>query len=509
MTKNPDAGGGAGGNDNANARAGTGISGLDSVLGGGLPQGHLFLVEGEPGSGKTTMGLQFLLAGAEKGERTMYVTLSESLFEIGKVAQSHKWSLDKVAIFEYTPKEDSLRPEDQYSAFHPSEVEFTDTTQTILAKVEEIQPKRIVFDSLSEIRLLARDMLRYRRQILALKHFFANRNCTVMLLDDRTTEHNPHQLQSIAHGVIGMERTHREYGVERRRLRVVKLRGSTFREGYHDYTIETGGVTVYPRLVAAHHREREPEGEIPSEIPALNVLFGGGLTRGTSTLILGPSGCGKSTLSMSYAVSAARNGDKVACFAFDETKGSAIRRARQLGMDPEPLIESGLLRIDQVDPAELSPGQFVSRITTCVERDNTRAIVIDSLNGLMNAMPGEALLTIQMHELLMYLNQRGVVTIIVMAQAGLIGAMRDPADLSYLADNVLLLRYFESSGEVRKAVSVLKKRTGAHERTLREFRITDDRVTVGDPLAGFQGVLTGTPSVSGPMQHVTPTGDAP
>ena len=492
---------------NLDVRASTGVAGLDSVLGGGLPQGHLFLLEGEPGSGKTTMGLQFLLAGAARDEKTMYVTLSESLFEIEKVARSHHWSLDKVSILEHTPKEDSLRPEDQYSAFHPSEVEFSDTTQNILAKVEEIQPKRIVFDSLSEIRMLARDMLRYRRQILALKHYFANRNCTVMLLDDRTSENNAFQLQSIAHGVISMERSQREYGIDRRRLRVAKLRGACFREGYHDYTIRKGGVTVYPRLVASEHRAHEPEGEVQSEVPELDMLLGGGLNRGTSTLLLGPAGSGKSTLAMSYAVAAARRGEPVASFVFDETRGSAVRRARQLGMDPQPLLDSGKLTMEQVDPAELSPGEFVCKIEQYVEERNVRLIIIDSLNGLMNAMPGEALLTIQMHELLMFLNQRGVVTLMVMAQAGLVGVMRDSADLSYLADNVLLLRYFEFKGEVRKALSVLKKRTGAHERSLREFRIRDGRVSVGEPLAEFQGVLSGMPSSCGVASRSSPTDD--
>ena len=493
--------------ETTNSRASTGIAGLDTILGGGLPQGHLFLVEGEPGSGKTTLGLQFLLAGVPHGEKTMYVTLSESLFEIEKIAQSHQWTLDQISILEYAPKEDSLRAEDQYSAFHPSEVEFSDTTQNILEKVEEVQPSRIVFDSLSEIRLLARDMLRYRRQILALKHYFANRNCTVMLLDDRTDQGNHHQLQSIAHGVISMERSHREYGAERRRLRVVKLRGAPFREGYHDYNIKTGGVVVYPRLVASHFRRSETTGEVTSGIRELDDLFGGGLSRGSSTLVLGPAGSGKSTLCMSYATAAAHRGDRVACFIFDETKVSALRRARSLGMDAEPLIKSGQLSLDQVDPAELSPGEFVCKVCRCVEESNARMIVIDSLNGLLNAMPGEALLTIQMHELLMYLNQCGVVTLMVMAQSGLVGPMRDPADLSYLADNVLLLRYFEALGEVRKAVSVLKKRTGAHERTLREFRIIDSRVTVGEPLAAFQGVLTGIPVYRGTGPDLTTSGN--
>ena len=488
-------------------RASTGIGGLDRILGGGLPQGHLFLVEGEPGSGKTTMGLQFLLAGAAAGEPTMYVTLSESMFELRKVASSHHFSLDAISVFEYTPKEDSLRAEDQYSAFHPSEVEFTDITKSILDNIERVKPVRVVFDSLSEIRLLARDSLRYRRQILALKHFFGNRCCTVMLLDDGSAENRSNDLQSIAHGVISLERSHRDYGAERRRLRIAKLRGSTFHQGYHDYTIETGGVTVYPRLVAGSAREGEPVGEINSEIRELDLLFGGGLIRGTSTLILGPSGCGKSTLSMSYATAAARRGENVACFIFDETRGSAIRRSRELGMDPEPLLANGTLSIEQVDPSELSPGQFACRISDLVEQHHTKLVVIDSLNGLINAMPGEALLTIQMHELLTYLNQRGLVTIMVMAQAGLLGFVREPADLSYLADNVLVLRYFETNGAVRKAVSVLKKRAGDHERTVREFSIQEGRIRVGEPLASFNGVLAGAASASAPPMQLMRTGD--
>jgi circadian clock protein KaiC len=451
-------------------------------------------VEGEPGSGKTTIGLQFLLAGVAHGERTMYVTLSESQLELDKVAESHRWSLAEISVFEYTPKEDSLRAEDQYSAFHPSEIEFADVTESILNKVEEIQPRRIVFDSLSEIRLLARDMLRYRRQVLALKHYFSKRCCTVMLLDDRTADNSPNHLQSIAHGVISMERTHREYGVDRRRLRIAKLRGTVFREGHHDYVIGTGGVVVYPRLVAAGYRGDDPAGEIHSELPEMDLLFGGGLPRGSSTLMLGPAGSGKSTLSMSYAVAAARNGENAACFVFDETRGSLVSRSRQLGMDPGPLLDNGTLVIDQVDPTELSPGQFISRISDLVEKHDTKLIVIDSLNGLINAMPGEALLTLQMHELLMYLNQRGVVTLLVMSQAGLVGMVRDPADLSYLADNILLLRYFETAGYVRKAISVVKKRTGSHERTVRELSIENGHITVGNPLANFEGVLAGAAS---------------
>ena len=479
-------------------RAQTGIRGLDDVLLGGLPQGHLFLLEGEPGTGKTTMGLQFLLAGSSQGEKTMYITLSESRREIEGVARSHRWSLEGITIFEVTPKEDSLRPEDQYSAFHPSEVEFQDTTHSILEQVDKLQPSRVVFDSLSEIRLLARDSLRYRRQILALKHFFTNRNCTVLLLDDRTATAEDHQLQSIAHGVILLERLQREYGPERRRVRVVKMRGSRFREGFHDYLIETGGVAVYPRLVASEHRVEETHGQASSDVAGLDALWAGGLSRGTSTLILGPAGCGKSTIAMSYAHAASARGEYAACFIFDETRSSAIGRAARLGIDPAPFLESGRMTLDQIDPAELTPGEFVQMIRTAVEQKGARMIIIDSLNGFLNAMPGENFLTIQMHELLMFLNQRGVVSILVLAQAGLLGAsMRSPVDLSYLADNVMLLRYFEAEGKVRKAISVLKKRSGEHEDTIRELHLAKGEISVGPALAQFQGILTGVPSFNG------------
>jgi circadian clock protein KaiC len=487
------------------SRCSTGIVGLDDILIGGLPRRHLFLIEGEPGTGKTTMGLQFLRAGVQEGERVMYVTLSESRSEIEGVARSHGWSLDGIDIFEYTPTEDSLRPEDQYSAFHPSEVEFQDTTQNILHQIEAVQPTRVVLDSLSELRLLARDSLRYRRQILALKDYFTNRNCTVLLLDDRTSDGHDRQLQSIAHGVVIMERVLREYGVERRRIRLIKLRGSRFREGYHDYNIVSGGVVVYPRLVAAEHRIEEVAGDVSSGIPELDAIWGGGLTRGTSTLILGPAGTGKSSLAMSYAIAATARGECAAAFLFDETRQSAIRRARKLGMDPGPALEKGLLSMNQIDPAELAPGEFIQRIRSLVDKKQAHVLIIDSLNGFMNAMPGEQFLAIQMHELLMFLNQRGVVTIMVLAQAGLIGKMESPVDLSYLADNVLLLRFFEARGQVKKALSVLKKRSGEHEDTVRELRMTNGTIVVGAPLTQFQGVLSGVPSYVGPVtrQHGT------
>ncbi len=479
-------------------RTSTGITGLDYVLEGGLPAGHLFVIEGEPGTGKTTVGLQFLLAGAEAGEQVLYITLSESKRELEGVARSHNWDIGKIHIFEYTPTEDSLKAEDQYSAFHPSEVEFQDTTQSILAEVDRLQPTRIVFDSLNEIRLLARDSLRYRRQILALKHYFSNRGCTVVLLDDKTTEGHDMQLHSLAHGVISLERLSREYGVERRRLRVAKLRGSRFREGFHDYRILTGGVKVYPRLVASENSHSNVSGVAQSGIPEMDAICGGGLPRGSSSLIMGPAGCGKSSLATCFAVAAAERGEFVAAFIFDETRDMLVRRSLGLNMNLPALVQSGRLYLEQVDPAELSPGEFVSSVRDKVERQNATMVIIDSLNGFLNAMPGELFLTLQMHELLTYLNQKGVVTILVMAQNGLMGAaMQSPIDLSYLADNVILLRYFEARGRVRKALSIVKKRAGMHEDTIRELSFVAGSVRVGQPLVQFQGVMTGVPQFIG------------
>ena len=485
-------------------RTPAGIVGLDDILNGGWPEGHLFVVEGDPGTGKTTLGLQFLMAAAARGQKSMYVTLSESQKELEGVARSHGWSLADVALFEFTPTEDSLRPEDQYSAFHPSELEFQDTTQSILEEIARVQPTHIVFDSLNEIRLLARDSLRYRRQVLALKHYFTNRGCTVLLLDDKPAEGHDMQLHSIAHGVISLERMPREYANERRRLRVAKLRGSSFREGFHDYVIETGGLKVFPRLVASEHRQLLEEGLAKSGILELDALWGGGIPLGTSTLILGPAGTGKSSLAISYAVEAANQGHFASAFIFEETWQTMMSRSAGLGMDLSALVEKDRISIQQVDPAEMSPGEFVQQVRHSVEKKNARVVVIDSLNGFLNAMPGESYLPLQMHELLTYLNQQGVITILVMAQAGIMGVtMRSPVDLSYLADNVLLLRYFEARGEVRKAVSVVKKRSGSHERTIRELTFQNKEICVGQPLTKFQGVMTGVPTFVGAPEVLT------
>jgi circadian clock protein KaiC len=474
-------------------RASSGIGGLDDVLNGGFPKNHLYLLEGDPGTGKTTLALQFLMAGVAADEKCLYVTLSESKRELEGVAESHGWSLEHIPVFEMTPRDEDIDPKAQYTVFHPSDVELADTTAMVLRQVDEVQPTRVVFDSLSELRMLARDPLRYRRQILGLKRYFAGRNCTVLLLDDRTAEGHDLQLQSIAHGVIMMQSLEREFGVKRRRLEVRKLRGSKYREGFHDYAIETGGLVVYPRLVAAEHLPGHEMKPVASGIGELDVLLGGGLDSGTSTLMMGPAGCGKSTIAARYAVTAAERGETAAVFTFDETLTTYVHRCASLGMDIEELARAGRLRVFQRDPAEVAPGEFVHDIRTLVEQENTKLVVIDSLNGFLNAMPGEEFLVLQLHELLSYLNQQGVTTIFTLAQHGYIGKMDAPVDISYLADTVLLFRYFETAGELRKAISVLKKRSGTHERSIRAFSFNGGTVEVGKALTNYRGIMTGVP----------------
>jgi|SRR5579859_5901464 len=479
-------------------RISTGIWGLDDILNGGLPQGHLYLVEGDPGTGKTTMALQFLLAGIQQGESVIYVTLSESRKELEQVARSHGWSTNSLQIYEMSPPEDDLGPEAQYTVFHPSEVELADTMTAILEQVDATQPRRVVFDSLSELRMIARDPLRYRRQVLSLKRHFAGRNSTVLLLDDRTAEGSHDlQLQSIAHGVVMMQSLERDFGIKRRRLEVRKLRGSPYREGFHDYTIETGGISIFPRLIAAEHKPGFARKPVLSGIAALDSLFGGGIDTGTSTLFIGPAGCGKSTIALRYAVSSAQRGEKAVIFTFDEAVTTLLERAKSLGMDLPPLLADGSIEIQQIDPAEVAPGAFVSRVRRLVDEQGLRIVVLDSLNGLLNAMPHEQFLSLQLHELLSYLGQQGVATILTLAQHGFIGTMQSPVDVSYLADTVLLFRYFEYAGEIRQALSVIKKRSGPHERAIRELVFERGGIIVGEPLRDFKGVLSGIPSFVG------------
>ena len=475
----------------------TGIEGVDDILCGGLTPYRLYLVEGVPGSGKTTLAMQYLLEGARLGESVLYVTLSETEEELRSMAKSHGWSMEGVSIRELVPPEESLQPAEQYTMFHPAEVELSETTRTILTDVERLKPTRLVFDSLSELRLLAGDPLRYRRQLLALKQFFRGRRCTVLLLDDLTSSGRDLQVQSIAHGVLVLEQLLPEYGADRRRVRVLKHRGRRFRGGYHDYLIGTGGLQVFPRLVAAEHRTDLDEHKFSSGIGSLDDLLGGGLERGTSTLIVGAAGTGKSSLAAQFVTAAAGRGQRSAMFIFDESKNTLLSRMAGLGVNLRQHVDNGAVSIRQVDPAELTPGEFAWTIRREVEESQAKIVVIDSLNGYLNAMPGERFLTIHLHELLMFLGEKGVATILIGAHQGMMGPMITPVDASYLADAVLLLRYFEARGEIRQAISVMKKRGGRHERTIRDFSLESDGIQVGAPLRGFRGVLTGVPVETG------------
>jgi circadian clock protein KaiC len=474
----------------------TGIDGLDDLLRGGLPRDRVYLVDGDPGTGKTTFAMQFLMNGARRGEPVLYVTLSETEAELRSAAASHGFDLTGITIYELTPSDTAVLPENQYTVFHPSEVELGETTKAIMAVVDRIKPRRVVFDSLSEMRLLARDPLRYRRQILAVKQLFTGRNATVILLDDRTSGDNDLQLQSLAHGVIRLEQVAPEYGMPRRRLRIVKLRGVPFEGGYHDMAISTGGLVVYPRAVPVLERAQKREA-FPSGVPQLDTLFGGGLDRGTTVLFMGPAGVGKSALGAQFAVAAAKRQERAAVYLFDESVETYCWRASGMHCDVETGVNDGIIKLRSIDPSALSPGEFVHHVRSAVEDHGARVIVLDSLNGYLNAMPQEQFLLMQLHELFMFLRHRGVLTIVIMAQQGLVGQMQSPIDLSYLADTVVLMRYFEAAGEIRQAISVMKKRSGPHERTIREFKLDSSGIRVGEPLTHFHGVLTGVPSYTG------------
>ncbi len=477
-------------------RVSTGIADLDNILGGGLTKDRAYLLEGTPGSGKTTIALQFLLEGARAGEKGLYITLSETAAELREVARSHSWTLDDIELFELV-SEDGLDPESEQSILEPSEVELGETIQGVMDCVDRLRPSRVVFDSLSEMRLLAQNSLRYRRQILALKQYFSTRQCTVLMLDDRSSDPGDLQLHSIAHGVITLEQTAQDYGSERRRLRVVKMRGVKYRGGFHDFVIETGGVAVFPRLIAAEHHRAFLGDLVTTGVPALDEMLGGGLTPGTNTLLSGPSGVGKTSTSIRCALSALERGDKAAYYLFDEGRATFLARASAMGMDLEPHLQSGQLAVVQIDPAELSPGEFASWVREAVERDGVTFLAIDSLNAFLQAMPGEKYLLLQMHEMLSYLNQQGIITLLVLGQHGVLGEIRSDVDLSYLSDTIILFRYFEARGRLHKALSVAKSRTTAHETSIREFKLGASGVEVGDPLEDFEGVLSGLPAYRG------------
>ncbi|HET9961283.1 MAG TPA: ATPase domain-containing protein [Nitrospiraceae bacterium] len=481
-------------------RCPSGIEGLDSILGGGLPSNCFYLVQGDPGSGKTTLALQFLLEGLRHGEKTLYITLSETKEELLKVARSHGWSLDGISLLELSAIEPFLRPEAQTTVFHPSEAELTKITTLLLDNIRHAQPDRVVFDSLSEFRLMAETPLRYRRKLLGMKQEFAKYRSTVLLLDDQMDQHrsgaDPHVL-SLAHGVLELEQLSPDYGRSRRRLRVLKLRGVRYLEGYHDYVIETGGLEIFPRVVAAEHRSEFQREPVSSGSKELDDLLGGGLDRGTTTLIIGPAGTGKSTLAMQYAAQMAQQGERSVMFTFDEVRDIVLARADALGLNFSAHIPSGLIAVNQLDPAEISPGEFGTRVLRCVA-GGCKLVIIDSLNGYINAMPGDKYLNNQLHELSAYLNQQGVLTIFIVAQHGLIGAFEAPVDLSYLADTVVNVRFFESEGAVKQALSVIKKRSGHHERTIRELQLQGGQgLRIGPPLTQFHGILTGAPVFHG------------
>lgn len=469
----------------------TGIVGLDELLGGGLPAERLFLVEGDPGTGKTTVGLHFVRAGAERGERVLYITMSENDREIRDAARSHGWSLEGVKLHYHT-QPDLL--DAHQSMLHPAEVDLPETTKALLDVIESVKPQRLVIDSLSEFRVLARDMGWYRRQIQALKQYFTSRHCTVMMLDDRVAQPEDHHLHSIASGVIELEQQAPGFGPARRRLRIIKMRGINFSGGFHDLRIRTGGIEVFPRLVAAEFRGRYEPDLISSGVPELDSLFGGGIDQGTSTLLLGPAGAGKSVTATQYVHSAAARGEASVIYAFDERVQTYFERSKKLGLDLDPLVESGLLVVQQMDPAEMALGEFAHTLRQAVEQRDVKLVVIDSLSGYMHAMSQDENLVLHLHEMLSFLGQRGVTSLMLMTLHGLLGTTPTPAiDISYLADNVLLFRYFEYAAEMRQAVSVYKRRSGPHERTIRELCIDSDGIRVGPPLKNFQGIMTGTP----------------
>jgi circadian clock protein KaiC len=494
----------------AGALVSSGVPGLDLVLGGGLPENRVYLIEGMPGTGKTTLALQFLLDGVARGETTLYITLAETRHELEAVARSHGWALDGVEIVELAPPDEILNPESRYTVFHPSDVELNQTVRSVYDAVERLRPSRVVLDSLSEMRILSQDPLRLRRQVLALKHFFTGRGCTVLLLDDQRSQDSDLHFASIVHGVVLLEQLALEYGAERRRTRVTKLRGQRFRGGYHDFTMRTGGIVVYPRLVASEHPQVEVEAVVSSGNEEIDLLLGGGLDAGTCTLIMGATGVGKTVLTTQMALAAAGRGERAMLFLFDERARTFVERARKLDISVDEALASGRLVLQQIDPTELSPGAFAARVVETVEQEGARLVGIDSLTGYLNAMPTEALLTIHLHELFSYLGQRGVTSLLTLAQHAPFSESSVVADVSYLADAIILLRYFEALGEVRQAISIIKRRSGAHEKTIREYRIQVGGLKVGSPLHEFQGVLGGSPEylgTVGPLLGRTSAGD--
>jgi circadian clock protein KaiC len=490
----------------------TGIAGLDDILGGGLPIGHMYLVEGESGAGKTTVGLHFLLEGRERGETCLWITMSETERELHAAAKSHGWELQNIHILNLVLTKEVLKSEEQYTFFSPADVELTDTTRQILDTVKRLRPARVVFDPFSDIRYLARETLGYRRQILALRDFFSEQNCTVLLMQEMTRgSPGDIQAEALTHGYLTLHQESPQYGGQRRRLRIHKMRGIPFLGGYHDFAIQKGGIRVYPRLVPAEYHAEPPDETVSTGLQELDQLLGGGCERGSSLLILGAAGVGKSTVAAQCALAAAVRGEKVLVFMFDETVRAFMSRSRRLGLTLDPQVSSGLIRLQQIDSAEFSPGEFAQLVVAAVDRDAVQTIIIDSLSGYINAMPEERFLATHIHELLTFLSYRNVVTVMTLVQHGMLGdQVQSPVDLSYLADTVMLIRYFEAFGAVRRALSVVKKRTGPHEVLIRELLIRDGSgIALGEPLKRFQGVLSGRPTFTGDEPMLTNTASRP
>jgi circadian clock protein KaiC len=479
----------------ATRRVSTGVPGLDDILCGGLTAERIYLVEGTPGTGKTTLGLQFLLDGLAKEEPGLYITLSETADELDAVAESHGWLIDDLSIFELADDE-TLDPHAQQSILHPAEIELGETMKEVMDHVDLVKPARIVFDSLSEMRLLAQNPLRYRRQILALKQFFASRACTVLLLDDKTSAADQH-LHSIAHGVISLEQIAQEFGKERRRVNIIKMRGIKFRGGFHDYLLDMGGIRMFPRLAAMENPADFVVETRSTGVAGLDALLGGGLVAGTNCLIMGPSGVGKTTVTVRCMLAVLERGDKAVFYLFDEGLGTFLARNENLGMDLRPFISNGQLDMRHVDPAELSPGEFAQSVRDAVELADMKFVAIDSLNAYLQAMPGEKFLLLQMHELLSFLNHKGVTTALVLGEHGVVGTLQRDVDLSYLSDTTVTMRFFESDGELRRAIAVTKSRASSHAPTIHELLLHSGGVEVGEPLKGFDGVLTGLPIYRG------------
>lgn len=475
----------------------TGVPGLDAILNGGLLRGGFYLVQGDPGSGKTTVALQFARACVARGESILYISVTESVRDLELTARSHNWSLKGIAVCDLSQA--NTDADEPSTLFHTAEVQLGETTRTILAEISRVNPQNVVFDGVGELRMLAGDAFTYRRQMLALKHHMEENNTTVVLLDDRTNRFGEIQPETVVGGSIVLEKTIPGYGGARRRLHVSKVRGADFRSGYHDYEIAyEQGMVVHPRLFNTENEAGYAREIFTSGIPNLDKMLGGGVPSGTTTLLLGPAGVGKSTLAMQFVGTALEKGYPAAIYTFDEVLDTFFARTENLCCPPiRKYVADGLLLARQVNPAELTPGAFAHEVRRAVREDGVRIVVIDSLNGYISAMPDERLLQTHLHELFAYLNELGILSIMVVAQHGLVFAESGHIDVSYLSDTALLLRYFEANGEILQTVGVFKKRTGQHERTLRQLQISPEGLSVGEPLRKFRGILTGVPQYDG------------